>query len=47
MVAELYVAIPESNITTETMQLEEIDYSGSQKVHHTHEGVGSGKHMTS
>lgn len=43
LLAEIYLAIPEANITTETVKLEEVEFSGDQKIQHSHEGVGSGK----
>ncbi|XP_046545533.1 LOW QUALITY PROTEIN: coiled-coil and C2 domain-containing protein 2A-like [Haliotis rubra] len=41
MLAELYCAIPEASVTSQNVQLEEIEFSSDQRVHYSHEGVGS------
>ncbi|CAH1773716.1 unnamed protein product [Owenia fusiformis] len=46
MIAELFVPIPEGTVTTETAQLEEIEFSTDQRVQHSHEGVGSGVYLS-
>ncbi|XP_074640810.1 coiled-coil and C2 domain-containing protein 2A-like isoform X2 [Tubulanus polymorphus] len=42
LLAEMYLIIPESTVTSENVQLEDLDFSCDHKVEHTHEGVGSG-----
>ncbi|XP_070555815.1 coiled-coil and C2 domain-containing protein 2A-like isoform X3 [Ptychodera flava] len=42
MLAEVYAAIPEPQVTTSNVQIEELDFSSDQKVSYGHEGVGSG-----
>ena len=36
-------SFPDSNVTTETNMLEDMEFSSEQRVSHGHEGVGSGK----
>ena len=43
MLAELCVGIPEVSVTSQSVQLEEIEFSSDHRVNHSHEGVGSGK----
>ncbi|XP_069126927.1 coiled-coil and C2 domain-containing protein 2A-like isoform X2 [Argopecten irradians] len=42
MLAELYTSIPEVSITSQGVQLENLDFSCDHRVNHSHEGVGSG-----
>ncbi|XP_077980820.1 coiled-coil and C2 domain-containing protein 2A-like [Glandiceps talaboti] len=42
LLAEVYAAIPEAQMTSSNVQIEELDFSSDQKVTFHHEGVGSG-----
>ena len=42
LLAEIFTSIPEANVTTDTVQLDDTDFSSDQRVSHGHEGVGSG-----
>lgn len=41
--AELYAPIPESSVTSQSVLLENIEFSTYEKIAFDHEGVGSGK----
>jgi hypothetical protein len=43
MLAELCVGIPEVSVTSQSVQLEEIEFSSDHRVNHSHEGVGNEK----
>jgi len=43
LLSTVYAAVPEHNMTSESGQLAEIDFSSEMKMSHAHEGVGSGK----
>ena len=42
--AEVFAVIPEANVTAETVQLDNMDFSSDARVNHSHEGVGSGEY---
>ncbi|XP_033097939.1 coiled-coil and C2 domain-containing protein 2A-like isoform X1 [Anneissia japonica] len=42
MLAEVFLAIPATRITTDVVDLEEFDFSSDQKIAYTHSAVGSG-----
>ncbi|VDI43750.1 coiled-coil and C2 domain-containing protein 2A [Mytilus galloprovincialis] len=46
MLAELCVGIPEVSVTSQSVQLENMEFSSDHRVHHSHEGVGSGLPFT-
>ena len=41
--SEVFLLIPDANVTTETNMLEDMEFSSDARVSHGHEGVGSGK----
>lgn len=41
--AELCAPIPDTSVTSQSVQLEELEFSSDHKTHHGHAGVGSGK----
>ena len=43
LLAELYTAIPEASVTSQSVQLEEMEFSSDEKIQFAHEGVGSGE----
>lgn len=43
MLAELCVGIPDVSVTSQSVQLENIEFSSDHRVNHSHEGTGSGK----
>ena len=43
LLAELYTAIPEASVTSQSVQLEEMEFSSDEKIEFGHEGVGSGE----
>ena len=43
LLAEVYAPIPDVNMTGENIVLNELEFSSSQKIVHSHGGVGSGK----
>ena len=47
LLSEVYAVIPEVNVTSETAQLDDMEFSSDQRVSHHHEGVGSGQYMDS
>ena len=47
LMAVVYAAIPEPNVTTENVSLEEIEFSSDVIKAHPHAGVGSGKFLHS
>lgn len=42
MLAELCVGIPDVSVTSQSVQLENIEFSSDHRVNHSHEGTGSG-----
>lgn len=42
LLAELYAAIPDASVTSQSIQLEEMDFSSDEKIHFGHDAVGSG-----
>ncbi|KAL8612721.1 hypothetical protein ACOMHN_025372 [Nucella lapillus] len=42
LLAELYAAIPEASVTSQSVQLEEMEFSSDDTIQMAHEGVGSG-----
>ncbi|XP_050400906.2 coiled-coil and C2 domain-containing protein 2A [Patella vulgata] len=42
LLADLYAGIPDPSVTSQSVQLEEMDFSTDLKIDITHEGVGSG-----
>lgn len=44
MLAELCVGIPDVSVTSQSVQLENMEFSSDHRVHHSHEGTGSGKY---
>ena len=43
MMAELCAPIPDTSVTSKSVQLEELEFSSDQRINHSHEGVGSGE----
>ncbi len=43
LLAELYAPIPESSVTSQSVALENVEFSSYEKIQFNHEGVGSGK----
>ena len=43
MLCEINSSIPDASVTTQSVQLENLDFSSDHRIHHRHEGVGSGK----
>ena len=43
LMAELCAPIPDVSVTSQSVQLEDLEFSSDHKINHTHEGVGSGK----
>lgn len=43
LLSEIYAGIPEASVTSDIVQLEELEFSSDVRVNHSHEGVGSGK----
>ena len=43
LLSTVYAAIPEHNVTSQSGQLAEIEFSSELKMSHAHEAVGSGK----
>ncbi|KAK2193955.1 hypothetical protein NP493_4g07037 [Ridgeia piscesae] len=46
LLAEVYAPIPDVNMTGDNVLLNELEFSSSQKISHTHAGVGSDVQMT-
>nr|XP_022316561.1 coiled-coil and C2 domain-containing protein 2A-like isoform X3 [Crassostrea virginica] len=42
MLCEINSSIPDASVTTQSVQLENLDFSSDHRIHHRHEGVGSG-----
>lgn len=42
MICEINSSIPDSSVTSQSVQLENLDFSSDHRVNHGHEGVGSG-----
>ncbi|XP_013080825.2 coiled-coil and C2 domain-containing protein 2A-like isoform X2 [Biomphalaria glabrata] len=42
LLTELYAPIPESSVTSQSVMLDNVEFSSYDKVQHQHEGVGSG-----
>ncbi|XP_048762965.2 coiled-coil and C2 domain-containing protein 2A-like isoform X2 [Ostrea edulis] len=42
MICEINSCIPDASVTSQSVQLENLDFSSDHKVNHGHEGVGSG-----
>ncbi len=42
LISELYIGIPDSNVTSDNLELDILDFSSDNRVSHAHEGVGSG-----
>lgn len=42
MLAELYAPIPESSVTSQSVALENVEFSSYEKIQYSHDGVGSG-----
>ena len=43
LLAEVYAPIPDVNMTGDNVLMNELEFSSSQKMSHSHAGVGSGK----
>ncbi|KAL3869795.1 hypothetical protein ACJMK2_042432 [Sinanodonta woodiana] len=43
LLAELYAGIPEVSVTSQAVQVEDMEFSSDVKIQHSHEGVGSGR----
>jgi len=42
LMAELCAPIPDTSVTIQSVQLEELEFSSDHRVNHGHAGVGSG-----
>lgn len=45
MICEINSSIPDSSVTSQSVQLENLDFSSDHRVNHGHEGVGSGTYV--
>ncbi|KAK3580952.1 hypothetical protein CHS0354_006977 [Potamilus streckersoni] len=43
LLAELFAGIPEVSVTSQAVQIEDMEFSSDVKIQHNHEGVGSGR----
>ena len=45
LLAELYAPIPESSVTSQSVALENVEFSSYEKIQFSHDGVGSGENV--